>query len=325
MTHQALLISIATALASLSAVSSAYELTAANTFDSNTTQIKVNCDSHPKALKNALERKVSSREKTRLVISGECHGPLSIEQGNLEIVNDARRSGSLLVTQANAEQAAILVQSASVRLEGFDINVPTGMAAIKAQANASVDIDGMSTNAKSDWEVPRGQYIATDSSSLFLSRLTEAEVLVIGASSANFGAENRQITLDVRDTSAAKSSGEANTFKQVQASANAYFLADNKARIAALGIWGKAAVEINRESEVGKIDMGGQTLFAAYRKSSVTGPYGLYGNVVFELEHSTASNWVTPSKPYAIFSGNNATVNSVLYPGWSWSGQGSKP
>lgn len=55
-------------------------------------------------------------------------------------------------------------------------------------------------------------------------------------------------------------------------------------------VWGKALAEVNRESTVAQLQMGGQTLFAAYRNSSITGPYFLYGNVVFELEHSTASN-----------------------------------
>ncbi|WP_157669634.1 hypothetical protein [Chitinibacter sp. GC72] len=50
--------------------------------------------------------------------------------------------------------------------------------------------------------------------------------MVIGASSADFEAGNSALELDVRDTSAAKSSGTGNHFKRVQLSANAYLLAD---------------------------------------------------------------------------------------------------
>ncbi|TMO67186.1 hypothetical protein CWC19_14620 [Pseudoalteromonas aurantia] len=73
-------------------------------------------------------------------------------------------------------------------------------------------------------------------------------------------------------------------------SGNGYFLGDNKTHVESLMVWGKALAEVNRESTVAQLQMGGQTLFAAYRNSSITGPYFLYGNVVFELEHSTASN-----------------------------------
>jgi hypothetical protein len=86
---------------------------------------------------------------------------------------------------------------------------------------------------------------------LFLTNLTRADALIIGASSADFEAGNTQITLDVRDTSSAKSSGEGNKFSNVQVSANGYFLADNKTHIEKLAIWGKASVEITRESSAG--------------------------------------------------------------------------
>ncbi|WP_157669633.1 hypothetical protein [Chitinibacter sp. GC72] len=67
--------------------------------------------------------------------------------------------------------------------------------------------------------------------------------------------------------------------------------------------------------------MGGQTLFAAYAKSTVTGPYGIYGNVVFELNEPSAKCWPKLDKPHSLFVGNNATVNGMLYPSWSWIGQ----
>jgi hypothetical protein len=70
--------------------------------------------------------------------------------------------------------------------------------------------------------------------------------------------------------------------------------------------------------------MGGQTMFAAYNNSSVSGPYSIYGNVIFELEHSSATNWTTLDKPQTVFIGHNAIVNKTHYPGWSWNGQDGK-
>ncbi|WP_051304462.1 hypothetical protein [Chitinilyticum litopenaei] len=284
-------------------------------------QLSLNCSNNPKALKHALERKARDADKVRFVISGECHGPLTIERSGVEIIGDNRQPATLRVLQAAGESAAILVQSASVKLGNFTIAVPAGMGAVKAQANATVSIDRITTNAQSDWSAPRAQYVVTDSSSLFLANQTGADVLVIGASSADFAAGNSGVVLDVRDTSAAKSSGSGNHFQRVQLSASGYLLADNKARIDALAIWGKSAAEITRESAVGQLDMGGQTLFAAYGNSSVSGPYGIYGNVVLELSDSTATCWKALDKPHSIFVGNNARVNGTVYPGWTWAGQ----
>lgn len=289
-----------------------------------TAQVKINCAYEPLMLKRALERKSWVDEKVKFVISGVCQGPVLIDRHGVEIVSDTGSPGSLRVAEANNDVSAILVQSGSARLVNFYVDVPAGMAAVKADANASVTIDGLTTNAKADAGVPLNQFMVSGSSSLFLTNLNTQDVLVTGASSAEFGSNNRNITLDVRDTSTARTSAQSH-FTAVQVSANGYFLADYKSQVDALGIWGKASAEINRESTVGRLDMGGQTLFAAYRQSVATGPYGIYGNVVFELEHSTATNWQVVNNPHAMFIGNNSVVNGVLYPGWSWSGQGTQP
>ncbi|WP_148713638.1 hypothetical protein [Chitinolyticbacter meiyuanensis] len=287
---------------------------------------RINCARDPQALKAALERRSGDAEKLRFVVAGECQGPLRITQGSVDIVGDAGQPGAIRITQPGEQEAAILVRAASARLANLNILVPVGAAAIKAKANATVEIDRVTTNAQSDWGAPRGQFVVTDSSSVFFTNQVAAEVLVVGGSSAEFEAGNSQTVLDIRDTSAVKSSGNGNHFKSAVLSANGYFLADNQARIDALAIWGKASAEVTRASRVGTIDMGGQTLFAAYLNSSVTGPYGIYGNVVFELEHSTATGWKTVNNPHAMFIGNEANVNGTVYPGWSWSGQdGSQP
>ncbi|KAF0813894.1 hypothetical protein IGB42_01573 [Andreprevotia sp. IGB-42] len=317
----ALALAVTTALACQATRVQAAETLATSYAGSDATQVKINCNNDGRALKNALERKNWTAEKVRFVISGQCYGPLLIDRNGVEIVNDARKTGSVRVNQPNADQAAILVLSAAARLSNFNVDVPAGVAAVKARANATVAIDQLTTNAKSDADAPLGHVIATDSSSLFLSNLTGIDVLVIGASSADFEANNNGVGVDVRDTSSAKSSA-ANKFRSVLVTANGYFLGDNKTRIDTLGIWGKASVEVTRESSVGTLDMGGQTMFAAYKNSSVSGPYGIYGNVVFELEHSSATGWYTVNNPHSLFIGNGATVNSVLYPEWSWVGQG---
>ncbi|WP_380226781.1 hypothetical protein [Jeongeupia naejangsanensis] len=283
-------------------------------------RVKVDCANDSKALKNALEKKAWNADKVRFVISGECNGPLVIDRNGFEVVGDAHKPAAVRISQSNREQAAILIQSASARFANFNVDVPGGTAAIKAKANASVTVDRITTNAQSDWAAPMAQLVATDSSSLFLANLSGSEVLVIGGSTVEFESGNTRTTLDVRDTSTAKS-GHANEFSNVQLSANAYLLADNRTRIDTLGIWGKASVEIDRDSRVGQLGMGGQTMFAAYRNSSVSGPYAIYGNVVIEINNSTATGWKTVSNPHAMFIGSNATVNNQLYPDWSWSGQ----
>lgn len=311
---------LATALLSLSTGILANEMSM-NATDKATPSIKLNCSNNPKALKNALERKFRDSDKQRFVISGECHGPLLIENSGVEIIGNPRQPATLLVQQASNQDAAILIRSANVKLSNFNIAVPTGLNAVTAKANATVSVDEITTNAQSDWSIPRAQFVATDSSSLFLANQKGTAVLIIGASSVDFEAGNSAIELDVRDTSAAKSSGMGNHFKRVQLSANAYLLADNQTRIDALGIWGKAAAEITRESNVAELAMGGQTLFAAYANSSVSGPYGIYGNVVFELNESSAKCWPKLDKPHSLFVGKNAKVNNTLYPDWSWAGQ----
>ncbi|MBD1583122.1 hypothetical protein [Pseudoalteromonas sp. S16_S37] len=110
-----------------------------------------------------------------------------------------------------------------------------------------------------------------------------------GSSVAEFAQDNKQIVLNVLDTSNAHSN-KLNHFSSVQTSGNAYFLSDNQTHIDVLMIWSKSAVDINNESSVGQLMMGGQTLFAAFSNSRISGPYGIYGNVVFELENSSAEN-----------------------------------
>ncbi|UXY16264.1 hypothetical protein N8I74_04385 [Chitiniphilus purpureus] len=328
MQHATHALALAMAAGLLMQPAQAEEARLAAAADNRATQVRINCANEPMALKKAVEKKVWADEKVKFVISGECQGPLRIDRHGVEIISDPTRPGTVRVSQPTGDQSAILVQSGSARLANFHINVPLGMAAVTAQANSSVEIDRITTNAKADWNVPLAQFNVTDSSSLFLANLNSApdgnDVLVIGASSAEFKAGNELITLDVRDTSMAKSSAP-NRFKAVQTSANGYFLADHKTRVDALAIWGKSSVEITRESSVGKLDMGGQTQFAAYGNSSVSGPYGIYGNVIIELNHSSATEWYTVNNPHAMFIGNNATVNEVFYPSWSWAGQGKQP
>ncbi|SFD07958.1 hypothetical protein [Pseudoalteromonas denitrificans] len=282
--------------------------------------LKINCSRKSTALKNTLKRKAWSAEKVKLVISGECQGPLLIDRHGIEITNDADRSGSIKVTDNNIANSAIVIKSASVNLSNFNIDVPVGMIAVTVKANSTANFDHITTNAKSDSETAFSQFVITDNSSSYFANLSGNQLMIAGGSFSDFTVGNDQLTINITDTSTARSSAE-NQFDSVQVSGNGYFLADNRTHIDLLMIWSKAAVEINQESAVGHLMMGGQTLFAAYKNSTIIGPYNIWGNVVFELEHSSADNWKAIDKPHSIISGNNATVNGIHYPQWSWSGQ----
>ncbi|MEI8593517.1 hypothetical protein [Photobacterium sp. Hal280] len=287
---------------------------------SKTRQLSLNCHRQPDTLKKVLEKKTWLADKITITISGHCRGPLLIDQSGIEITSDGARSGAIVLNQQPASGAAIVIQSAAVTLRDIDISVPVDIPAVLAKANSSVTLDKVTTDATSSTDTPLEQFVVSESSSLTLTNMTGNAIRVAGNSFADFKQSNQLHTLNVSDTSSAQSSA-ANQFNSVQVSGNGYFLADNGTQINVLMIWSKAAVDINRESSVAHLMMGGQTLFGAYRNSSITGPYDLWGNVVFELEHSTAENWKAVDKPHSIISGNNATVNGVLYPGWSWTGQ----
>ncbi|WP_046220981.1 hypothetical protein [Photobacterium halotolerans] len=283
-------------------------------------QLSLNCHRQPDALKKALEKKTWLADKITITITGRCNGPLLIDQHGIEIIGDDTRRGAIVLDQQSPAEAAIVIQSAAVILRDLDIAVPVDVPAVLAKANSSVTLDKVTTDAVSSTDTPLEQLIVSESSSLTLINMTGNAIRVAGNSFADFKDSNQLHTLNVSDTSSAQSSA-ANQFNSVQVSGNGYFLADNGTQINVLMIWSKAAVDINRKSTVAHLMMGGQTLFGAYRNSLITGPYDLWGNVVFELEHSTAENWKAVDKPHSIISGNNATVNGVLYPGWTWTGQ----
>ncbi|WP_120512600.1 hypothetical protein [Photobacterium salinisoli] len=285
-----------------------------------TRHLSLNCHRNPDALKKILEKKTGLTDKMTITLSGHCLGPLLIDQNGIEITNDDSHSGAIVLNLQPPAGAAIVIQSAAVTLRDINISVPIDVPAVLAKANSSVTLDKVTTDAASSTETPLEQFIVSESSSLALTNMAGNAIRVAGNSFADFKQSNQLHTLNVSDTSSAQSSA-ANQFNSVQVSGNGYFLADNGTQINVLMIWSKAAVDINRQSSVAHLMMGGQTLFGAYRNSSITGPYDLWGNVVFELEHSTADNWKAVDKPHSIISGNNATVNGVLYPGWSWTGQ----
>ncbi|WP_311567326.1 hypothetical protein [Photobacterium arenosum] len=287
-----------------------------------TKQLSINCHRRPHALKSALENRIWLAGPIKITITGHCQGPLLIDQSGIEITSDGAHGGAIVLDQQVQPSAAIIIQSAAVTLRDVHISVPVDVPAVLAKANSSVTLDNVTTDATSTTDTPLEQFTVSESSSLTVTNMTGNAIRVAGNSFADFKDSNQLHTLNVSDTSSAQSSA-ANQFNSVQVSGNGYFLGDNGTQINMLMIWSKAAVDINRQSSVAHLMMGGQTLFGAYRNSSITGPYDLWGNVVFELEHSTADNWKAVDKPHSIISGNNATVNGVLYPGWSWTGQDS--
>ncbi|XZG71652.1 hypothetical protein ACTSKR_07280 [Chitinibacteraceae bacterium HSL-7] len=298
------------------------ELAVATHKDGGIKQVRVNCDTKPEALKRLVEKKNWEADQLRLVISGVCQGPIAITRSGIEIISDSSRAGSIVVAEGSTARAGVEVVSANSKLAALKIQVPDGLAAVVARGNATVTIDGVTTTAKTDWSVPRGQFVVTDSSQAYLSNLSDVTTLVIGASNADFGAGNSGIGLTVRDTSSVRSSA-GSQFAAVELSANAYLLADHQTHVEDLGVWGKASAEITRGSSVARLGMGGQTQFAAYEGSKVTGPYGIYGNVVFEVNKSSLKDWNHVANPHILYVGFNANVNGQLYPDWSWAGQGS--
>ncbi|KZN64425.1 hypothetical protein [Pseudoalteromonas luteoviolacea] len=284
---------------------------------------EIRCTDNPQALRNALNKTYNS-QSVRFVISGECRGPIKIQRSGIEIVNDSGLSGSLRVrARDKGVGSAILIESSSVKLDNFNIDVPNDVVAVEAKANATLTLNHITTNAKAAEQTPFYQFVVKDNSTAYLSELSSNTVGIYNSSYANFIEDCDQIKVDVYDTSAGYSKSE-NHFRSVQVAGNGYFLADDESHINLLMVWSKGAAEINNESSVDELQMGGQSLFAAYKNSTISGPYSLWGNVVFELEHSKAYNWKALSKPNSIIAGHNATVNGVFYPDWQWTGQDSK-
>lgn len=284
--------------------------------------IAINCKRKPLALKKAIEKKAFAAETVRFIIFGECLGPIRVDRTNIEIVNNKKATGSILVKEFEDEESAISVEAGTAKLKGFDIKVPAGLKAVLATSNAFVTLDNITTNAQHP-DSPDAifrQYQARGNSTFHVKNISNVIFSIHGSSYAEFQEGNTGISMEIADTSTALSN-DANTFNAVEVSGNGYFRADKKSRVGKLMIWSKAAAVAVDNTIIDEIMMGGQTLFAAYQGSTVNGPYGIWGNVVFELEHSTANNWVKVNKPHAILSGNNATVNGKTYPGWSWSGQ----
>ncbi|MBQ4864458.1 hypothetical protein J8L98_22460 [Pseudoalteromonas sp. MMG013] len=286
---------------------------------------RVNCNTDPQALNKAISYSRWTIQPRRFTVSGACSGPVIIAQRNIEISNDAEQSGSIVLGTGVEAQEALRIANSTVVLKDFNIQVDSNTRAITVTQNSVATLQNITSNAKSSTSDVLYPFVITDNSTAYIAQFSKSGFAISGSSVAQFDADNEDNMVDVLDTSMARSN-TANRFLAVQVSGNGYFLADNKTHIDSLMIWSKAAVDVNRESSVGQLQMGGQTLFAAYRNSSITGPYFLYGNVVFELEHSTASNWVKVNKPQSILVGNNATVNGTLYPSWTWAGQdGSEP
>lgn len=290
--------------------------------------LTLHCSKRPDALKRMIENTPWLVDQLNLTISGQCRGPLQINQTHLNISGDAVHGASIVVDQPQ-DTSAIVIQSAVVTLRNVHIHVPIDVPAMLAKANSSVTLDQVTTNAISSTDTPLEQFTVSESSTLSLTKMSGNNIRVSKSSFADVQQGNQDLTLNVTDTSSAQSSAP-NQLTSVQVSGNGYFLADQGTQIQTLMIWSKAAVDINQQSSVGHLMMGGQTYFAAFKNSSITGPYDLWGNVVFELEHATAENWKAVNKPNSIISGNNATVNGIFYPGWSWAGQdgnesGSQP
>ncbi|KZN60145.1 hypothetical protein N473_24515 [Pseudoalteromonas luteoviolacea CPMOR-1] len=283
--------------------------------------LDIDCGEDANALQNALD-KAYSAQVVQLTVSGECTAPLHIQHGRFEIINDVGSTGSIRVrhNQEYLQKSAILLSSSNVVFKNINIDVPSDMPAVELKANSVAKFNHISTNAKSPNDSSFLQFLIKDNSSAYFEKMSGNSVGVYGSSFVEFSKQSDQIKLEVYDTSAAQSA-QNNHFRSVQVAGNGYFLGDNQSNVNLLMIWSKGAAEINNKSRVGEIMMGGQSHFAAYKESIVAGPYSLWGNVVFELEHSTAYNWKAVEKPYSIIIGNNAHVNGKLYPGWSWTGQ----
>ncbi|KZN45574.1 hypothetical protein [Pseudoalteromonas luteoviolacea] len=283
--------------------------------------LNIDCNEDPTALSQAVEKAYLAKS-VQFTVSGVCNGPISIVQSHFEIQNDEGRTGSIRVrhNQEYTQKSAVLVEASDFVLKNINIDVPNHMSAVELKANSLVKFDHVTTNAKSAEDAAFLQFSVTDNSTAYFKNMSGNSIGVYGSSYVEFNKHTDQMRLEIYDTSAGQST-DSNHFKSVQVAGNGYFLADNKSNISQLMIWSKGAAEINNRSRAGEIMMGGQSHFAAYKESTVAGPYSLWGNVVFELEHSKAYNWKAVDKPLSIIIGNNANVNGKLYPGWSWTGQ----
>ncbi|MFC0118690.1 hypothetical protein ACFFK7_12280 [Pseudoalteromonas xiamenensis] len=280
-------------------------------------RLKLNCQQNPLALQQYAARGVWFKTQSELEIRGECQGPVTFESDNISIVGDSSVASSIKSTQT--DKSAVTAIHSVVNLKNLTIAAPSNVQAFVAKGNSTVTLENITTNSENS-DGGFYPFSITDNSTAYVSKQSQAKFRVSGSSAIEFQAENTGITLNVLDTSFARSTS-GSQFSSVEVSGNGYFLADNQSSVALLMIWSKGAVDVDNQSTVGHLMMGGQTLFAAYRESSILGPYEIYGNVVFELEHSTATGWTAVDKPHSIFTGNDAVVNGVLYPSWSWYGQ----
>ncbi|MFC3030946.1 hypothetical protein ACFOEE_00175 [Pseudoalteromonas fenneropenaei] len=281
-------------------------------------RFKLNCQRVPQALQHLLTQSAWFHHEVEITIAGECSGPIQLSTDGITLQGDRDLPGSIKMAEGSA--SAVEVNHAKVTLKNLKIEVPEGTPALTATNNSSVTLSRLTTNGKGIDGAVFYPFLIKDNSTAYISQQEGSKVQVAGSSVVEFGAGNSAISLNVLDTSFSRSVA-ASEFNSVEVSGNGYFLADNQTQVDLLMIWSKGAVDINQQSTVGHLMMGGQTLFAAYRNSKITGPYEIYGNVVFELEHSSADNWQTFDKPLSIFTGNNAVVNGTLYPSWSWAGQ----
>ncbi|MCP5078708.1 MAG: hypothetical protein GY951_11720 [Psychromonas sp.] len=283
-------------------------------------KVKVDCEDTQQALKNALEKQAYAAENVRFIISGECQGPLLVGRSGIEIVNNRDSSGSIVVSDSNATEG-ILVRNGSLKIKDLTINVPADIQAVSATANSVLELNNVQTNAhSSEGAAAFSHYQARANSSLYATSMEKVTFAINGSSYAEFLAGNSGLMLNIADTSTALSDA-ANSFNAVQVAGNGYFMADKQTQVELLMIWSKGAATAVDNSVIGEVQMGGQTMFAAYAGSTVNGPYGIWGNVIFEIDHSTANNWTSVDKPHSIISGNNATINGTTYEGWGWSGQ----
>ncbi|KAF7774420.1 hypothetical protein PCIT_a0866 [Pseudoalteromonas citrea] len=287
--------------------------------------LSVNCHDDPQALQKAIYNSRWSVQRSQFAIAGECYGPIIIDKRDIEVSNDAPYSGSITLNPSHISSElstteVVKISNSTVALTNIAIKMNDIPRAVTVTKNSVVTLNNISGSVKPTAEKVTYPFVVTDNSTTYVSNSTGAGFEVSGSSVMQFDSENNGHFLNVLDTSVARSVSQ-NQFESVQVSGNTYFLGDNKTHIESLMVWSKASAEVNRESSVAQLQMGGQTLFAAYRNSSISGPYSLYGNVVFELEHSSASNWVSVDKPQSILLGNNAIVNGTLYPSWSWAGQ----
>ncbi|MCO7189075.1 MULTISPECIES: hypothetical protein [unclassified Pseudoalteromonas] len=283
-------------------------------------EIIVNCHNNPQALKRILDYLHSLSLEMTVVFSGQCEGPILIERDGLSLSGSSPDNATISLHSSHQQQTAIVISSAVSSLRNFTIDTPDKIRALRIEANATVTIDGLKTAYVFNPKAPFYPFVADDNSTLFAKNQSNFQLQVSGSSVANLMQGNQQIALNILDTSMARTTS-SNQFDDVEVSGNGYFLGDNQSSITLLKIWSKAVAEVDNQSTVKEIMMGGQTLFAAYNQSSIAGPYWLWGNVVFELKNSTASGWQSVDKPNSIISGLNATVNGTFYPDWDWRGQ----